>query len=153
MPNKSAMNRTSLASILSVVVSLLLSACGGDQPPVEEAFRLAETPAEELRMVGMAKEMGGDTVGMNGPSVSVPSPDGSKLAYAQGKNVYVADADSKTSKLLYDGAGEENVQACYNIKWAAAGDELSFTQAKQIPGDSVRLMTVIITLGRSSEGE
>lgn len=153
MPINNAMNRTLPVSVFAAVLLLLLSSCGGDEPPVEEEFRLDRTPAENLRMVGMAKEVGGDTVGMNGPAASVPSPDGSKLAYAQGTNVYIADADGKTSKLLYDAAGEENVQACYNLRWSDSGDELSFTLAKRVTGDTLQLMTVIITLGQSSEAQ
>lgn len=151
MPINNAMNRTLPVPVFAAALLLLLSSCGGDEPPVEEEFRLDRTPAENLRMVGMAKEMGGDTVGMNEPAASAPSPDGSKLAYAQGKNVYVADADGKTSKLLYDAADQENVQSCYNLRWSDAGDELSFTLAKRAAGDSLQFITVIITLGQSSE--
>lgn len=147
------MIRSVITSVLSTTIVVMLAACGGEEdPPDNQIFHLSEVRAENLRLVGMAKRMGGDTAGSRSDA-RVPSPEGSKVAYCQGKAVYVADADGKTSKLVYDASSESDVRACYNLRWSPDGEELSFTLGKQEAGDSLKLMTVVITLGKSSDNE
>ena len=149
------MKRTAFILVHTFALALIFVSCGGDDgpPPAESTFHLADVSAEEIRNVGMGIEMTGDTTGMSGPNERVYSPDSSKVVYCEGKKLYIADADGKTSRLLYESTEDADVTACFGLQWAPDGRELSFTQASASPDNTVQLMTVTITLGTNTEDQ
>jgi Tol biopolymer transport system component len=76
------------------------------------------------------------------------SPDSSKIAFAEGAVVTIADRDGRTRQVMHTGPGGPYPGACFDLVWSEGGRTLSFTQvenAEQL--DLSRPTRVIITLG------
>jgi hypothetical protein len=76
------------------------------------------------------------------------SLDSSKVAYAEGAVVTVADSDGKTRQVVYTGPGARYPGACIDLQWSDGGRTLSFTQVENARQLDLSTPTrVTITLG------
>jgi hypothetical protein len=58
------------------------------------------------------------------------SPDSSKIAFAEGAVVTIADADGRTRQVIHTGPGGPYPGACFDLAWSSDGHTLSFTQVE-----------------------
>jgi len=75
------------------------------------------------------------------------SPDGSKIAYSEGTNIHIVDADGRTRQIIYTGPGGAYPGAAFDLTWSGGGSTLSFTQvenAEQL--DLSHPVRIILTL-------
>ncbi|MGE3802233.1 MAG: hypothetical protein AB7H80_14550 [Candidatus Kapaibacterium sp.] len=146
------MQSTSLLTLGLFFSLLILVGCGGEGEEVEKEFRLSETPANELSPKGMGKDFIGDTLGISSPGTKVYSPDSSKVAWCEGKTLFVADADGKTQQALHTEVEDSSVFICFAPQWGTDGKSLTFKEGQRVPGDTtIQVVTVDITLGQSTE--
>lgn len=77
------------------------------------------------------------------------SPDSTKLAYSEGCLVHIVDQEVMFRTTIYTGPGGPYPGACFDLKWAKNGGELSFVQIEnaQQP-DLSSPIRVIVTLAK-----